>query len=129
MAAITGMDRARVPDDRRGGEVAERRALENVAVVEQEAVGAFAPRLSDQRGGAREADRIVRTIAIIVVRIEIGVQIGQADETQLEPGPGACERGFHVVLAATLKRDDGKLGTAGKRTRHARGRSGQRGVC
>ena len=98
-----GMDRACVPDDRRGGEVAERRALENVAVVEQEAVGAFASRLSDQRGGAREADRVVRTITIIIVRIEIGVQIGQADEAQAQPGLGACERGFHVVLAATLE--------------------------
>jgi len=109
------MDRPRVPDDRRGGEVAERRALENVAVVEKEAVGAFASRLSDQRGGASEADRVVRTITIIFVRIEIGVQIGQADEALAQPGLGACERGFHVVLAASLKRDDGRSGTAGKR--------------
>ena len=98
------MDHARIPDDRGGGEVAERRALENVAVVEQEAVGAFAPRPGDQRGGAREADRVIRAITIIIVRIEIGVQIGQANKAQAQPGRGACERGFHVVLAATLKR-------------------------
>ena len=94
------MDRARVPDDRGGGEVAKGRALENVAVVEQQAVGAFASRPGDQRGGAREADRVIRPITIIVVRIEIGVQVGQADEAQAQPGRGACERGFHVVLAA-----------------------------
>jgi hypothetical protein len=41
MAAITGWI-AWVNDDRRRDEVAERRALQNVAVVEQQAVGALA---------------------------------------------------------------------------------------
>ena len=67
-------------------EIAERRALKNVAVVEQEAVGRLAPRLSDQRRRAREADRIVRTIAILVVRIEIRVEVGQPEKPHAKPG-------------------------------------------
>ena len=95
-----GMDRVRVSDDRLGGEVAERRALENVAVVEQQAVGTFVARLSDQRRRTREADRIIGTIPIIVVRIEIGVEIGEAKQAQAKSGFGArglgsmsCPRG------------------------------------
>ena len=110
------MDGARVADDRGGSEVAKRRALENVAVVEQEAVGAFAPRPGDQRGGAREADRVIRAITIVIVRIEIGMQIGQANKAQAQPGRGACERGFHVVLAATFEAVT-KVWDGGERTR------------
>ena len=93
------MDRLRVFGDRVGGEVAERRALENVAVVEQQAVGRFLASLSDQGRGPGKPDRIVRAVAVIVVRIEIGVQIGQAEQAQAQAGRRACQRGSHVVLA------------------------------
>ena len=93
------MDRLRVFGDRVGGEVAERRALENVAVVEQQAVGRFLASLSDQGRRPRKPDRIVRAVAVIIVRIEIGVQIGQAEQAQAQAGRRACQRGSHVVLA------------------------------
>ena len=96
-----GVNRGRVPDDRVSGEVAERSALENVAVVEQQGVGTFAARLRDQTRGPREADGIIRTITIVIVRVKIGVQIGQAKQTQAQPGLGACGRGFHGILPAT----------------------------
>ena len=122
-----GMDRARVSHDRRRGEVAERGALENVAVVEQETVGAFAPRLRDQRGGARKADRVIRTITIIVVRIEIGVQIGQADETQ--PQLDRCLRaGVPCRPRGNLEARRRKVQATGS-DHYAPGYSGQRGVC
>jgi hypothetical protein len=63
-------------------EIAERRALENIAVVEQKAVGRFVARLREERRGAREADRFVRDVTVIIVRIEVGVEVGQAEEAE-----------------------------------------------
>jgi len=82
-----GVNRLRVCNDRLGREIAERRPLKTVAVVEQKAVGRLSAGLSDQRRGAREADRIVRAIAIIVVRIEVGVEVGEPEKAQAKPGP------------------------------------------
>jgi hypothetical protein len=82
-----GVNRLRVCNDRLGREIAERRPLKTVAVVEQKAALRLSAGLSDQRRGAREADRIVRAIAIIVVRIEVGVEVGEPEKAQAKPGP------------------------------------------
>ena len=50
-----GVDRVRVRSDRPGGDVAERRALKAVAIVEQKAVGA--PRRGPWRSGTRRGAR------------------------------------------------------------------------
>ena len=91
---MTGWIAPRVRSDRPGRQVAERRALKDVAVVEQEAVGRLAARLGDQGRGPREADGIVRTITVIVVRIEIGVQVGDAEKPQAKPRLARASGGF-----------------------------------
>ena len=96
------MDRLRVRRCRFGRQIAERRALKNVAVVEQQAIGRLSARLSDQSRGAREADGIVRTIAIIVVRVEIGVQVVEAEKAQAKPRPALASGGFRSSLRQGL---------------------------
>ena len=71
------------------GEIAERRALKNVAIVEQETVSLLPACLRDQRGRLRKTDRNVGPIAKIIVRVKIGVQVGHADEAQIETPRGA----------------------------------------
>ena len=93
------MGRLVVLRHRLGGEIAERRALQNVAVVEQQAVGRFLARLDDQRCGARETDRIIGTVAIVIVRVEIGVQIRHAHESQGKARRNASGMERHIVLA------------------------------
>ena len=97
-----GVDRARVRSDRPGGDVAERRALKTVAIVEQEAVGGLAAGVGDQGRGAREADGIVRAITVIIVRIEVGVQVRDAKEPQAEPGPARASGEFGSSLRQGL---------------------------
>jgi hypothetical protein len=46
---------------------------------------------------------MVRAIAVIVVRIEVRVQVGEAEKPQAKPGLGACERRIHFKLAAVHK--------------------------
>ncbi len=87
-----------------GREIAERRALENVAVVEQQAIQAFPTRLSDQRGRLCQPERFVGTITKIVVRIEAGVQIRDTDEAQVAARRGACNTNIHIVLAQQRER-------------------------
>src|ERR1700722_2982250 len=81
--------------------ISQGRALKDVAVVEQQAVGRLPARLHDQRRGARKTDRIVRAITVIVVRIEVRVQVGEAEKPQAKPWLGACERRIHFKPPAT----------------------------
>jgi hypothetical protein len=56
--------------------VGQHRALDGVAVVEQEGVGKFLPRLADQRHGALVAQRRVGLELVVVVAEDVGVQVG-----------------------------------------------------
>ena len=100
--ADDGVDRARVRSDRPGGDVAERRALKAVAIVEQKAVGGLAAGLGDQGRGARETDGIVRAVTVIIVRIEVGVQVGDAKKPQAKPGLARASGGFGSSLRQGL---------------------------
>ena len=50
-----------------GNEIAERRALDQVAVIEEQAVLGLGPRALHQRRGACQAHRVVGRVAIIVI--------------------------------------------------------------
>jgi hypothetical protein len=60
--------------------IAERRSLNNVAVIEKKDVWLFRARRPDQCRRLGEAHRLIRTVAIIVIREDIGVQIAGADQ-------------------------------------------------
>ena len=123
-----GVDRARLRGDRPGGDVAERRALKTVAIVEQEAVGRLAAGLGDQGRGAREADGIVRAITVIVVRVEVGVQVGDAKQPQAKAGPPRASGGFRSSLRQGLSFVMGNRNGDGGIIAPPRP-SGQRGAC
>jgi hypothetical protein len=65
-----------------GHEVAERRALDQVAVVEQQAVRRLRPGGPDERRRAGEPDRVVGGVAVIVVREDVHVQVGGLQDPQ-----------------------------------------------
>src|SRR5271169_5185569 len=66
--------------------VAERGALDEIAVVEQQRIGRLYSGGGDQRGGLGESDRLIRAVSIIVVRVYVGVEVAGADQSQRNPG-------------------------------------------
>ncbi len=68
-----------------GDEVAHRAALDQVAIVEQHAVLRFRAGGGDQRRGARQADRVVGLVAVIIVGQHVDVQVGGLQQPQLDP--------------------------------------------
>src|ERR1700722_15503188 len=69
-----------------GGIVAERGALEEIAVVEQQRIGRLSSGGGDQRGGLGESGRLFRTGSIVVGRVYVGVEVAGADQSQRNPG-------------------------------------------
>ncbi len=59
----------------RQGGIGQRRALERVAIVEQDGIGAFRPRLFDHRRKRRKPDPIIATIREIIERKQVRMQI------------------------------------------------------
>src|SRR5690606_26560929 len=78
-----------------GDVVAHRVALEEVAVVDQHRVGRLGADRVDDRGGAGEAHRVVRLVAVIVVRVDVHVQVGRLHDAQMRlVGLGARGKGM-----------------------------------
>ena len=67
-----------------GDIVAQREALQDVAIVEEQAVFRLGLRRLDQTCGLGEADRVVGAVAKIVVSHDIDVEIGRLQHSQLE---------------------------------------------
>jgi hypothetical protein len=92
------MSRGQILGHRQGGVVAERRALKNVAVVEEETIARFPAGLSDQRRGSCQTNGRIRPITKIVVGVKISMQVRHAEQAQTETPLGARESGVHIVL-------------------------------
>ena len=89
--------------------IAERIALDDVAVVEQQAVGDLGARGRDQRRDLGQADRIVLPILIIIVVVDEHVQVGgleQPDAQSRRLPVHRRQRGHHaarIQIAASAK--------------------------
>ncbi len=59
-----------------GDVVAHRAALQQVAIVDQHGVAGFGADRIDQRGGARQAHRVVRLVGVIVVGQQVHMDVG-----------------------------------------------------
>ena len=77
-----------------GQKVAERAALDDVAVVEQHVVGRFGPGGGDQRRGLGEADGRVRPVLVVVKVVDEHVEVGGFQQPQ-PYGAGAPGRADH----------------------------------
>ena len=69
-----------------GDEIAERGALQEVAIVEEKAVLRLCLRRLDQVRGLGEADRVVGRVAKIVIRHDVDVEVAGLQQPQLESG-------------------------------------------
>ena len=65
--------------------VGQHRALDGVAIVEQEGVGKLPARLADQRHGALVAQRRVGFELVVVVAEDVGVQVGGFQDRHVGP--------------------------------------------
>ena len=83
--------------------IAERRALDDVAIVEQDGVLDLGARRGDQPGGLGEAHLIVGPVAIIIIGENIGVKVAGAHQAKPQAG-GRGQR------AARLRRYKGGCG-------------------
>lgn len=83
-------------------DIAERRALETVAIVDQQtglaARRGFGALLGDQAGHARQPDGRIGPVGIIVVPQQVTVQIRRGEHAQPPGGPGGglVHRNRHV---------------------------------
>jgi len=68
--------------------IGQRRALQRVAVVDQQIVGILGARLADQRGRAFQADRGVGLQLVIIITEDVGVQVGGFQQRQRGLCPG-----------------------------------------
>ncbi len=79
-----------------GDEIAQGRALNQIAVVEQQAVLRLGAGGLDEGGRARKADRVVGRVAVVVVRQDVHVEIGRLQDAQLDDrvgGPADARHG------------------------------------
>ena len=76
-----------------GHVIAQWVALQQIAVVKQEAVGRFAAGGFDERYRAREAILVGRLVLVVVIRHQVHVQIGGLHEAQLDLGAVGAGRG------------------------------------
>ncbi len=67
----------------KGNPVAQRVALQEVAVVEQQAGVRLGPQPRDARGGLRQPEAVGRAVGVIVVGQKVDVQIGRSEQPQL----------------------------------------------
>ncbi len=58
-----------------GNVIAHRVALKEVTVIDQDRVRRFCPNLFDDRGRARQPNRINRFVGVIIVGVHVNVQI------------------------------------------------------
>ncbi len=84
--------------------VRQRRALDQVAVVEQQVVGVLGAGRADQQGGAGEAELAVLLVLVVVIPQHVGVDIGGLDQAQ---GDGPRLRLAVVFVAAGRQQHDG----------------------
>ena len=66
-----------------GHVVAQRVALQEIAVVEHQRVRHLGPRRGDQGGGAGKARGVHRAVGEVVVGKKVGVQIGGGNQAQM----------------------------------------------
>ncbi|MNQ50841.1 hypothetical protein D3C85_648000 [compost metagenome] len=66
--------------------VRQRRALDQVTVVEQQVVGVFGAGGADQQGGTGEAELAVFLVLVVVIPQHVGVDVGGLDQAQRD-GP------------------------------------------
>ena len=69
--------------------VRQRRALNEVTVVEQQVVGVLGAGGADQQGGAGEAELAILLVLVVVVPQHVGVDVGGLDQAQGD-GPRLC---------------------------------------
>ncbi len=58
-------------------------ALQEVAIVDEDRIGRLGADGVDDRGGARDAHRVVRLVGVIVVREDVNVQVGRFHDPQM----------------------------------------------
>ena len=73
--------------------VAERAALNDVAVVHQHRVGSLLARLLDQAGGAHQAEFIGWRVLVVIEVHHVAVQVGGFQHAQVDGG--RLRRGAH----------------------------------
>ncbi len=97
--------------NRRGNRlvIAEQRALDDVAIVQQKIVGIFLARALDQGCGALEAEAGVGLQAVIVVTQDVLVDVGGFQQSQLQHSP-FWNGNLKIAAAITAASGNGHCG-------------------
>mgnify|MGYP007031381861 CR=1 FL=1 len=98
-----------------GDVIAHRVALDDVAIVDQDRVAGFGADGVDDRRSARQAQRVVGRIGVVIVREHRDMQVGGFHQAQVRlAGGGLYGEGVQHHGGAQRRRA-GEEGTAGNR--------------
>ncbi|MNM48955.1 hypothetical protein D3C81_599520 [compost metagenome] len=100
--------------------VGQRRALDGVAIVEQERVRELGPRLRDQGRRAFQADRRLRLQLVVIITEHVGVQVRRLQQGQ--GSAAACLRGGQRVGRSG---GGGRQGAAAGQQQRQQGKAGK----
>ena len=100
-----------------GHVIAHRVALQEVAVVEQHRVGGLGANVGDMGGGAGEAHRVDRFVAVIVIGHDMDVQVGRLHQPQMRLARGRPGR-------ERMQQDETATGNAGQEPAAGGGKDG-----
>ena len=77
--------------------IRQRRALDQVTIIDQQVVAIFLTGFMDQQRSTGEPERVVDLVLVVVKTKQIGVNIGGLDQTQIDISGG----GFSIIAIAT----------------------------